>query len=185
MLLLGCFGRNGGGGVNRFSFEYILHSENLESESHPEHIYSPLLPSSGFTNLGDIRSYLSRYYTTRFLDEIFDARQAPFVEYEGVLYILDARAGFMRSNWHTAIHTPIELNDNYTIVKTSVLHGAWHMFPEIPHNADREKILQEMEGFNEIHYFVTFENGRIDNKNSENPYFVWTAFGFLWRDYWE
>ena len=187
---------------NNFGWEHTYPHVHLHSKNHPEHIYVRLLPSSGFTSLEDIRQRLSLYYTERFIDEILGAWQAPFVEYANNLYILDARIGAGRTNWDTAIHTLIEADENSIVVRTSAIGGAWEMNFAPPYFRSREEVTQLKNflmdvspnfdeaqfatKFYDLDHYITFIDGKIDNKELElgNTDFIWTAFGFLPRFSW-
>ena len=139
---------------NRFSGEHI--GTPLSQEDIPGHIctsvYGVLLPSSGFNSLNDIRSYLLNHYTQTWIDEKLSGEFAPFVEYDGVLWINAVRAGFARPNWQTATHNLIEQSGNHAVVETTVLVGAWH----------REDIDPMDYAWEAIHRF-TLIYGRIDS----------------------
>jgi hypothetical protein len=87
------------------------------------------LPTSGFENLNGIRNALAFFYTEAWINAELSRDFAPFVEYDGKLYIHTTRAGFARPDWETATHALIELSDwsrADAIVETKVLmrHGA-------------------------------------------------------------
>lgn len=117
----------------RFSFEHVF-DDWLEGS-----IYQRLLPTSGFESMADIRDYLMRFYTESMVDSILHSNFPPFVEYDGLLYIHAARAGFTRTYWETAIHTFAEQD----VVHTSALRSAWHKFPNLTFDGDRYEFLKE------------------------------------------
>ena len=88
--------------------------------------YAPLLPSSGFENLNDIRYHLSAFYTEWTVNSEIGVI---FIERDGGLYFLDARAGFPRFDWTTATHRLIEQDDHRAVVETLVLHGYFALAP--------------------------------------------------------
>jgi len=142
-------------------------------EEYPHHPlsqgFSRLLPSSGFTGLSDIESYLSRYYTETWIHErvisendVFDEAHATmlrltifaniFAEYDGALYTHTLHRGgnTNRPNWAAATHTIIGQDNIRTIVETTVPIQPWivtHRSWRVP----RESIYQ----------FI-FIDGRID-----------------------
>jgi len=124
----------------------------------PSGIYAPLLPSSGFAGQDDIRSYLLQFYTGEWIDVLFSMEFAPFAEYDGILFINSARAGFSRPNWQTATHALVFQEGNKSIVKTTLYHGAWHRLP----------YGESAYPFEMTHRF-TLINGRIDSGIGFDP----------------
>ena len=109
-------------------------------------IYVPLLPSSGFGSLDDIRSYLMKYYSDTWLDSILSTEFSPFIEYNDMLFIHSARMSSARPNWETASHVLICQVDNLTIVESAVIYWDY-----------------ETEGEFELTHSFTFIDGRIDS----------------------
>jgi len=106
--------------------------EHIEEETVPAHLvgfYSKLLPTSGFESLDDIRNYLLQYYTENWVNLELSRELPVFIEYDGILYIATARAGFPRPDWETATHILIEQNGSHAVVETVVLVGTWHAEP--------------------------------------------------------
>ena len=95
-------------------------------EHFPNSVYFPLLSSYWFERLYDIRSYLLRYYTESWIDMALSKEFAAFIEYNEILFIHGARAGFARPNWETATHALIEQYGSHSIVETTVKWGSWH-----------------------------------------------------------
>jgi len=85
--------------------------------------YSALTAASGFTSMNDVRNYLSQYYTD---DLAYEKAAAIFIEHDGGLYFMNARAGFPRFDWAQASHEIVfvqESNRNQVVVETTVKHG--------------------------------------------------------------
>ena len=162
----------------RFSHEHIGEWDDV-----PEHlmfIYRPLLTTSSFENLNDIRIYLLEYYTEFFLETILYGELAPFVEYNNILYTHSARAGLSSTNWVTAIHTLLEQDGGRVLIQSSVLNSSWHMFYNLNYGGNREELLREAqeqiingktyvepntlveEIIKEIIYHITLIEDRID-----------------------
>lgn len=120
----GMFWEDWWSGRGRFSSEHIAAWE----EDVPAHLaaYQRLLPTSGFESLNDIRNYLSFYYTDAWINAELSGvtNFDPFVEYNGILYVLTGRYGRIRPDWSTATHALIELtnwNRGDTVIETNVL----------------------------------------------------------------
>lgn len=92
-------------------------------------VYMPLLPASGISSLTEIRDYLLQFYTASWVDAELAREFTPFIEYDNILYVHAARAGFSRPNWDTATHVLVEQQRCLAIVDTTFLHGAWHHEP--------------------------------------------------------
>ena len=125
---------------DRFSYEH----RNFYNIFTPNTLYTALLPSSGFENLNDIRNFLLQFYTERWVDSVFFTTQPPFIEYDGILYIHDARIAMGSARWETSIHTLIEQDNNHALIQTSVFFTAWCMFPNLTFEGNREEFLEEM-----------------------------------------
>jgi len=154
----GMFWEEWWGLTGRFSFEFIDSDAWVRGDV-PEHfpsaIHMPLLPSSGFNSLGDIRNYLYRYYTKEWVDDRLSVF-SPFVEYDGVLYIAVARACSPRPDWETASHVMVSQSENHAAVETIVTYGTWDNLPFNPRAF-------------EVAYRFYFVNGRITNMISDWP----------------
>ena len=88
--------------------------------------FSPLLPASGFSNLEDVRSYLSQYYSAH----LAESEMAHiFIMYEGVLHFANARAGFPRFDWTDATFELVEEINGATVVEATVRHGYFILDP--------------------------------------------------------
>ncbi|MCL2588249.1 MAG: S-layer homology domain-containing protein [Oscillospiraceae bacterium] len=106
----------------QFAEEHIVWGEDVPA--HLVGVYHRLSPTSGFTSLDDIRNTLSFFYTEAWINFELSTESAPFVAYNGVLYIHTARYGSARPDWSTAAHTVIELidwNRGEAVIETSVL----------------------------------------------------------------
>ena len=121
----------------------------------PQHIlemgaFDILLPSSGFSNLNDIRSYLLQYYTESWVDAQISSEFPTFVEYDGALFVNVTRAGFARPNWETATYNLIAQDGSQAVVEATFLMGMWHMGHE---HASPWEVQRQ----------ITFIDGRIDS----------------------
>jgi len=118
----------------------------------PDHLaaqsYTRLLPSSSFSNLDDVREFLSQFYTAAWIEAELTSDTPPFVEYDGELFILGARAGDSRPNWGTVRNTLISSDGVNAVVETVVAHYVWH---------------QEDAEMYDVTYEFSFVNGRIDS----------------------
>ena len=163
-------------GTDRFSYLNTGSWEDIHAD-----IYLPLLPSSGFENLNDIRNYLLQYYTVTWVNNLLGSDFTPFVEYEDRLYVHSIRAGFTRTNWETAIIARIEQKYPYDFIYVSALNSAWHMLPNLIWCGNRDDFFIEAQNqiingetyiFNdaraedaisEVQYRIIFVDGRINN----------------------
>ena len=136
--------------IGRFSWEHIAHYAQIP-EHFPSAVYWPLLPSSGFESLDDVRNYLLQFYTESWVDAALMRDGAPFVEYDNVLYIGLARAGLARPGWWTASHVLVEQRGDIVVIDTTLYHGSWHRL----HSGG------DAYPFEVTHRFV-FVDGRID-----------------------
>jgi len=147
------------GGGYRFSYEHVSSWDDT-----PEYMaylgFRKILPSSGFENLENIKSYLLQFYTESWVDNILN-QELPslaefnsgellglplFIEYDGELYMYFERLGFPRLKWQTAIHYLLELEDSYVVVKTSVLESPFfHMLPGLTFTNSREEFFRELQ----------------------------------------
>ena len=89
-------------------------------------ISSMLLPSSGFADINDVRDYLLQYHTAEWVEWVLFSEHSVIIEYDGILYIHDARAGFPRPRWEDATHVLIEQEGGRAVVETTFLFGSWH-----------------------------------------------------------
>ena len=138
--------------TDRFGYEHVRY---IDVPEHLQSLFAELLPSSGFSDLNDIREYLSQFYTSRWIDEILHYNSGfypPFLEYRGNLYINIARGGFARPDWSNVSYRLVEHQDNLTIIDITLYHGSWHRL-----QSDGDAYSFEM-----THRF-TLINGRIDN----------------------
>lgn len=133
--------------------------EHLANENLPEHLqhmYTRLLPSSGFESLDDIRDYLLQHYTEHWVNVELSGVYPPFVEFDDVLFMQGVRAGFSRSDWETATHTLVAQDGGHAVVETMVMHGAWHRYP------------YDDVGAVQVQYTFVFIDGRI--RHVERPF---------------
>ena len=163
-------------------------------EDSPFDIYVELLPTSGFESLNDIRDYLLQYYTEAWVDSMLSSEFSPFVEYNDTLFVHDTRAGLSRANWRTSINTLLERDGNRILVQTSALDSAWHRFPNLHWNGDREAFLRDAQeqiirgdayinpnilledAIGEVWYHVTFIDGRIESVINLHNNHEWNIF---------
>ena len=109
-----------------FTWEHIGNIPWEEWDELPEHLssggFGRLLPTSGFESIQDVHNYLLQYYTEAWIasELLF------FYEYEDILYMHTARAGFPYPNWETATHTLIEQEGDRAVVETTVLIGTYN-----------------------------------------------------------
>ncbi|MCL1843362.1 MAG: hypothetical protein FWF79_06075, partial [Defluviitaleaceae bacterium] len=95
--------------------------------------FNRLLPSSGFETITDIALHLQNFYTDAWINrELFGSHtEAPaesmlfgepwaFEEYDGILYVVSERAGYIRPDWTTARHRLISQENNIARVETAV-----------------------------------------------------------------
>jgi len=135
---------------NWWNLNGMFAHEHIEGEGIPAHlegVYSQLLPTSGFESINDIRNYLLQYYTETWVDLELFGEFSSFVEYDSILYIHTARAGFPRPDWETAIHILVEQDGMHAVVETTVLTGTSN--PAVTPW--------------ETQYRFTFTNGRINS----------------------
>ena len=127
----------------------------IPSPGEPEGVgrgFLQLLPASGFESLDDIRNFLLQYHTESWVNAEL-GEHAIFIEYEGLLYFDDGRAGFPRPDWDTATHILIEQAGGRAVVETTVLWGSWH---RLMPGEDIEYAFPW-----EVTYRFAFANGRI------------------------
>ena len=111
----------------------------------------------------DIHNFLMQHYTESWVNAELTRPQAPrIIEYNGILYIMGARAGLARFNWETATHVLIEQEGGHAIVETTVLFGAWHRPDFDPMDYATEEIFR-----------FTFINGRINSIDSIGEVELW------------
>jgi hypothetical protein len=114
----------------RFSsehFEPVSVEDRLRIPNHPAHNgLEPFYDPNGFRSLNDIRTHMLQWYTEAWVDAELFGDFPVFIEYEGRLYVHNARAGFPRPNWATATHVLVEQGVNLAIVETTLLEGSWH-----------------------------------------------------------
>jgi len=148
--------------TGKFSHENIDFSPSNDLPEHfPSAMYYPLLPTSGFSNLDDIRKYLLQFYTEKWVDTELTMAGAPFVEYDGLLYVHVARAGMARPGWWTASHIIVEREGNVTVIDTTLLHGSWG------------RMLFGCCGFPfEVKHRFTLVNGKIDSTPGEHGWIL-------------
>jgi len=115
-------------------FEYKHHDNSARLQgNHPQHLesWTALSPTSGFTNVNDVRAFLLQYYTEAWIDSLLYGDYPPFVDYKSVLYM---RAGVSgpsseaRPDWTTSTHKMVEQANNIIIIETTVLFGTWDWF---------------------------------------------------------
>jgi len=116
----------------KFAHEHIVFDEWDENPEHLRGIYHRLLPSSGLESLDSVHSYLSQYYTQEWIVRELSSDFAPFVEYNGELYIHTARASFPSPRWETATHILVEQDSNHAIVETTVSVAIWYAYTVEP-----------------------------------------------------
>jgi len=141
--------------------------ETITPAHHPlSRGFAIITPSSGFTSLNDIGSYLSQFYKPawinagRFAEPLVIMEFMPeefvdlfgfygFEEYDGELFVFIQTEWSARPDWTTATHTIIEQYGDYVVVETVVSTS--------------------INGFEDgdimptIRYLFTFIDGRIDS----------------------
>jgi len=132
---------NSTGPTGRFSYQ----NTGSWDDNHAE-IYVPLLPTSGFGSLDDIRSYLMKYYSETWVDSMLSHTFPPFIEYNDMLFIHIARNSSARPNWETAIHILICRVDYLIFVESVVSYWDFEVGYEF-----------------ELTHSFTFIDGRIDS----------------------
>ena len=132
----------------RFAHEHIAFDEWDDVPSHMMGVYSRILPTSGFDSINSVHSYLLQYYTESWIAREQSGELAAFVEYNGVLYIHTARAGFPSPRWETAAHVLIEQDGSRVVVETTVPVADWDAYTVEPWDMVRR---------------FTFVDGRIDD----------------------
>ncbi|MCL2364584.1 MAG: hypothetical protein FWC71_07980 [Defluviitaleaceae bacterium] len=88
--------------------------------------FSPLLMTSGFSIMADIRNYLLQFYTPALVDTEMDGI---FIKYEGLLHFANARAGFPRFDWTDATFAIMDQFGDNVIVEAIVRHGYFELDP--------------------------------------------------------
>jgi len=106
---------------------------NVDPDFRYNDTHSRLLPTSGFSNLNDVRTYLANYFTQSWIDVAL-GEGSVFIYHDGFLYINTTRAGFPRVDWTTARHELIEEDGNRVVIATTVAAGAWQ--PELTNPVD-------------------------------------------------
>lgn len=99
---------------------------NFDFSEQTGYIHAHLLPSSGFTSIEEIRTYLLQYYTENWsgienvwIIHSWDRLADIFIEFGGILYAPVASQGTWQA-WETATHELIEQTDSHAVVETRV-----------------------------------------------------------------
>ena len=143
--------------------------------------YSKLSHTTGFYDLNSIVEYLQQFYTNRWLDAFLFSENPPFKEYNGILYIHTARAGFptVRMFDYPVL---IKSEGESSLVRISGLFTTWHMFPNsLDHlYTNRSDFLKSIEAqirsnqshvpydvfvrdvISEVDFYIFFINGKIE-----------------------
>jgi len=129
-------------------------TEHIDWEEGHLQIYNRVLPSSGFSSLDDIRSYLLQYYTEAVVNTQLSGEIPIFVEYNSNLYMNSGRMSSMHPDWENATHIIIEQSGNLIVVETTVL-------VYVPETGAGE----------EVQYRFTFIDGRIDSAGNSWRWF--------------
>jgi len=93
-----------------------------------------LLPESGFSSLDDVRNYLLQYFTDEWVDTQMSSDFFIFREYDNMLFISpDGSAyGLSYISFRDATHTLAAYEQGRAVVRTTALHGPWHMLECCP-----------------------------------------------------
>jgi len=140
----------------RFAFYHLGDWE--DTPANIPSIYVELLPSSGFSDLNDIRDYLLQFYTESWINAHLAQDVPAFIEYDGILYTNVGRICGASADWETATHTLIDQVKCHAFVESSLIFWARYWDDELA-----EFYLHPYEGTRSF----TFINGRINSTNRD------------------